>query len=307
MSNSYSKVLLHHSPYKPKVRSKRELERAEAAGLDLSSTEIGIELQCSQTSKRRAEQLRQFLLGLHTAEINQLLNIGGQEGRLELLVLNRADWQKLYRYPYGLPFTRNQPKKEGNTPRVTIILSASYPERMLAKFNDVYLQAAKEGYTSPSKNVTEFLDMLSGHEWGHAIANLSGLRTGLRWFDEFLATYIYLLALDSSGQEDLKERFLKWSAVSSYGSPSKRDLGSFEFPKGKLNFYDMLWFQGTMSLQADVLFEKQGWDFVFNLKKQLEANGLKYSIRPKRGELTKVLMGLEPDFKEWFSHFAKDA
>ncbi len=69
----------------------------------------------------------------------------------------------------------------------------------------------------------------------------------------------------------------------------------------------MLWFQGTMSLQANVLFEKQGWDFVFELQKQLEENGLKYSTRPKRGELTKVLMGLEPDFKEWFSHFAKSA
>ncbi len=221
---SFAKVLLHHSPYVFKTSSHRKSEELDnpvknlaLEGLVLEGLALeGIDLHCSQNSKRRAEQLRQFLLGLHTQEIHELW----QEGRLELLVLNRSDWQKLYRYPYGLPFTRNQPKKEDKAPKVSIILSASYPERMLAKFNDIYLEAAKEGYTAPSKNVTEFLDMLSGHEWGHAIANLSGLRTGLRWFDEFLATYIYLLALDSSGQEDLKARFLAWSAVSKYGSPT---------------------------------------------------------------------------------------
>ena len=242
----------------------------------------------SQGARRRTAQLQQFLAALHGGS-SPHLPLPGEGSSAELLVVDRRDWGKLFSYPYGLPFTRTRAE------RVTVVAAAAYPERLLHRFDDVLVRAAKAGVDAPG-DLREFLDLLIGHEWGHAAANLSGLRTGVKWLDELLATYLFLLALRETGAGEVSRRFLAWAEVERAGSGVDRaPLGSFEYPRMKARFATMLWFQGVFTLRAAELLEHHAWDFP-----------LAFGDLPKRrGEVARRLIEVEPSFKPWFSTFGK--
>ena len=83
---------------------------------------------------------------------------------------------------------------------------------MLRRWDDILVRAALSGERAPG-DVREFLDLLIGHEWGHAAANLSGLRSRVKWVDEFMATYLFLAALEAAGLGAVKERFTAWARL----------------------------------------------------------------------------------------------
>ena len=238
-------------------------------------------------ARRRAGQLQGFLKGLSEAATP----LGPLEGA-ELLVIGSGDWRRLFSYPYGLPFTRSKPKGAG----VSIVAAADYPPRLLRRFDDVLLRAAGAGERAPG-DVREFLDLLIGHEWGHAAANLSGLRFRVKWLDEFMATYLFLLALREAGAEDVLARFAQWARVQVAGSAANRaDLGAFEYPRVRLSFDNLLWFQGVFTLRAAELARTRGWDFPLAMR----AAGAR-----SRGDVAGALLEVEPSFKEWFVVFAE--
>jgi hypothetical protein len=243
----------------------------------------------SPGSRRRAAALERFVLNLHQLGRKRLSLTGG----LELLVVNKRDWSRLFSYPYGLPFTRT--RAEG----VSIIAAADYPPRLLARWDDILLRAGKCGLAAPGELV-EFLDLLVGHEWGHAAANLGGLRGRVKWFDEFMANYLFLAALhESETFSGLAERFVLWSELIAAGSAVERaDLGAFEYPLARLSFDNLAWFQGVFTLGAWGLLERRGWDFPLAVRAR---------IKPNRGDLARLLVDLEPSFKDWFATFGPAA
>ena len=83
------------------------------------------------------------------------------------------------------------------------------------------------------------------------------------------------------------------------GTTVKRaDLGSFEYPRGRLNFDNLLWFQGIFTLRAAELLSERGWNFPEALRERLKVNRL------DRGEVARLLLEVEPSFREWFTVFA---
>ena len=243
----------------------------------------------SKGAQRRTAQLRRFLGELQAGAAPHL----GELSNTELLIVSRRDWQKLFSYPYGLPFTRTQ--KGGG---VSIVAAADYPPRMLRRWDDILVRAAQAGEDAPG-DVREFLDLLIGHEWGHAAANLSGLRSRVKWVDEFMATYLFLAALEAAQLDTVKERFTAWARLQVAGTTVKRaDLGAFEYPRGKLDFSNLLWFQGVFTLRAAELLAERGWDFPAALRGRLQG-GKKLD----RGEVSRLLLEVEPSFKEWFMVF----
>lgn len=247
-----------------------------------------IPAQYSRGSRRRAGQLQAFVKTLHSAAQPFL----EPTGNCQLLIVSARDWRKLFSYPYGLPFTRQQ-KGEG---RVSIIAAADYPERMLHRFDDVLVRAAQAGEAQPG-DLREFLDLLIGHEWGHAAANLSGLRTRVKWFDEWMATYLFLATLREAGLEHILTRFVAWARLEVAGSAAGRaDLGSFEYPRVRLKFDNLLWFQGVFTLRAAEVLALRGWDFPLAMRAALSS--------ADRGDVARTLVELEPSFKPWFAVFA---
>lgn len=171
-----------------------------------------------------------------------------------------------------------------------------------------------------------FFDLTLGHELGHAAAEQLGIRTHVRWLDEFLATYLYLAALKNAMPQSL-DVALEWGKVlansnlhcaladvalqkpSQWGKTAKRrqaqnletttprhDLGAFEYPLVRLPLANQAWYQARFTLFAAQLLEQHGWDFVVQLRAALQN-------AKTRGAVSKALVRLEPSFKQWFASF----
>ena len=287
----------------------------------------------SAGARARSAQLQAFLRPLHALALERL----PLHGELTLSVLGPEDWRRAYRYPYGFPFTRTRPTPASQAlaagPHVDVIVPADHPGRLLRRFDEVLLRAAHAGVRppppggppayerlggevaypqrgpaavealAPSGDVRELLDLVVGHEWGHAVATLAGLRLRVQWLDELLATVVYLAALREVGADDVARRLLAWADVQAAGGDdTRRDLGAFEYPRGRLRLARASYFQGVFTRRAWALVASDGrepWSFV---------QALHAAVAPHagvggrhRGDVARALVAVEPSFREWFA------
>ena len=272
-----------------------------------------IPLGGSSGMERRSHALRLYLADLHSSLETGL---GRDLAPVRLLVLSEADWRSASPYPYGFTFFRRL--KDGSG---VIFAPADYPANLLWVFKALLVK----GEHKPKTSLEMFLDLTLGHELGHAVADQIGLRTHVKWLDEFLATYLYLVALKNTMPEAL-EAALEWGRVLSgtnlecaladmallkpSGARSQKrrvakqadttvprhDLGAFEYPLVRLPLANQAWYQARFTLFAAELLEAHGFDFI---KAAIE-------VLPKakgRGAIAKALVRLEPSFKAWFASF----
>jgi hypothetical protein len=267
-----------------------------------------IPLGGSSGLERRGLALREYLGELHTS-LEQ--GLGFALAPVRLLVLNQPDWASANPYPYGFTFFRRL--KDGSG---VIFAPADYPSNLLWVFRAILTRTEQQ----PGSSLEMFFDLTLGHELGHAIADQVGLRTHVRWLDEFLATYLYLAALQNATPERLNIA-LEWGqalanadlhcalADLALHSPNKRrkktkpetstprhDLGAFEYPLVRLPLANQAWYQARFTLFAAELLERHGWGFVKNLLEVLPQS-------KTRGAVSKALVRLEPSFKGWFASF----
>lgn len=251
-----------------------------------------ISTRYSAGAQRRAAQLGRFIGELHEAAAPKL-----HAAAPHLLVVNRRDWKKLFSYPYGFSFAREtkQSNKDNSDRRVSIVAAADYPERLLHRFDAVLVRAAKEKIMPPGE-LREFFDLFIGQQWGYAAANLAGLRTRVRWLDELFASYLFLLTLSDLGWDDMAQRFVVWSELQHVGSSSEPlVLSDFTYPRAKTKFDKGLWFQGTLTCQANELVQRHGWTLLVHL----EANRATSSQKLFTAELQR----LDPKFSAWLDQF----
>lgn len=241
----------------------------------------------SAGARTRARQLQAFLRPLQAAAAPVL----EPEGSMTLIVANSGDWRRLCNYPYGLPFTRNGPKGAS----AAIMAAADYQPRFVRRFDEMLMEAGRAGFRAPAQ-VAEFVDLMVGHEWGHAAANLSGLRTRVRWLDELIASYLFVAALHATEQTQMLERLGEWTQLQIAGTAAFRgDLADFEYPRSRAGWSKLLWYQGVFTERALELVEERGWSFPLALRAALPA--------AHRGELARSLVAVEPSFKPWFAVF----
>ncbi len=289
--------------------------RVNLSMLESTTPQSRIPLGGSSGVATRAHGLRSYLSDLHAA-----LELGLERSLtpVRLLVLTQEDWTSAAPYPYGFTFFRRLRDGSG-----VIFAPANYPGNLLWVFRAVVM---KSQLSAPG-SVEEFLDYTLGHELGHAAADQSGIRTRVRWLDEFLATYLYLCALKSARPEAL-QKILRWGEIfassnldcaladpaltkpgGSRGRVTRRrneragdvrlertDLGAFEYPLVRLPLANQAWYQARFTLYAAELMERRGWDFANDAIAALsQVSG--------RGGVSRVLVRLEPGFREWFRSF----
>ncbi len=253
----------------------------------------------SQGARARAALLRHFLAPLHQQASAAL----APSGEVTLVVAAAHDWRRLCTYPYGFPFTRTAAGGRSST----VIAAADYQPRLTHAFDDVLLAAAKAGQVAPA-DVTELLDLMVGHEWGHAVANVSGLRTHVRWLDELIATYVLVQALRATGQTERLARLAAWARVQVAGDDGAAqapdasgrggtDLASFEYPRGRTGLARSLWFQGVFTERALEVAALRGWGFLRALRTALPA--------AHRGEVARALIETDQSFRPWFAVFGR--
>jgi len=242
----------------------------------------------SAGARRRTAFLQRFLLPLERVAQAAL----PLDGDVQLLVVAPKDWRRISSYPYGLPFARSSPRL------VSLVVAADYPPRLNARFDSLLLAAGRGGVRAPG-DIREFLDLLVGHEWGHAAANRAGLRTRVKWFDELMATYLFAQGLRAAGESGALARLRAWAALQIAATAGQGGaLDGFEYPRGKMKLARLLWYQGVFTEQALAVAERRGWGFPLAMAERLPA--------PDRGALARALMEVEPGFRRWFAVFAQD-
>jgi hypothetical protein len=272
-----------------------------------------IPLGGSSGADLRGVALREYLGTLHTA-IEQ--GLAFEFAPVRLLVLNHADWASANRYPYGFTFFRRL--KDGSG---VIFAPTEYPSNLLWVFRAIVVKSEHK----PKTSLEMFFDLTLGHELGHAAADQLGLRTHVRWLDEFLATYVYLAALQHAIPSGLSSA-VDWGKTlettnlqcaladvalqkPSRGRTAQRrqqnnletstprhDLGAFEYPLVRLPLANQAWYQARFTLFAAELLQQHGWGFVQRLREVLPQS-------KTRGAVSRALVRLEPSFKAWFASF----
>ncbi|RDI96185.1 hypothetical protein DV704_04545 [Meiothermus sp. QL-1] len=238
-------------------------------------------LQASEGAVRRGRAMQGYLLELH-----RVLESYAPVPRVHLLVLDEADWKTRTRHPFGFPFQRTSLRAG-----LYVFWPARYPERLVWRLREALLPVVRRLGPLPGP-VEELLDLNLGHEYAHAVAVAWRWRTRVRWVDEFLANYLYLLAL-SRALPELYLTVQRWGCWLAALRPKEPSLGSYERkPKG---LEDQLWFQGQFTAQAARLVEERGDGLLRGL---LEAAPL------RRATVHRVLLGLEPGLRDWFAIFA---
>ncbi len=238
-------------------------------------------LQASKGAGLRARALQAYLLELRAA-----LQPYAPIPPVHLLALDEPDWKARTRHPYGFPFQRTS-LREG----LYIFVPARYPERLLWRLREALVLAGKR-LGEPLGQVEAFLDINLGHEYAHAVAVAWGLRVRVRWVDEFLANYLFLLALQKARPELYPEarRWGRWLAAL---APSQPSLGSYEARARTLA--DQLWFQGRFTTEAADLVEARGDELL---------RGLLAAAPLSRSTVHRLLVSLEPSLRAWFAGFA---
>jgi hypothetical protein len=279
--------------YHRAVSRRRPGERLSSARLYLRSlADDALSARHSSGARTRTAHLLGFLSPLQEAAAAAL----DPQGEVSLLVVNSRDWQLVCSYPYGLPFTRSLPGTS------VVIAAADYPERLKKRFDDLLLAAGKAG-AAPGP-VSEFLDLLVGHEWGHAVANRSGLRTGVKWLDELMATYLLVAGLLATGGAEGHALLERWTRVQVAATADLRGaLDEFEYPRGRMQLAKLLWFQGTFTQRALELAEARGWELAVALRAALARD--EGAPAPHRGDVARALVEVEPSFRRWFAVFGE--
>jgi hypothetical protein len=170
------------------------------------------------------------------------------KGDVELLVLNQSDWHNLSSYPYGLPLTKLQKDAETDRYTATLFVAADYPNRLLQRFDDPLLQAAKQGFRAPGEP-RELLDLLAGCEWAHAVLLVHEEPSEHKWQDEMRAVSLFAEALEKTGQGFLLEHLKIWAHVQQ-AAGKENPLSEFTYPRCKMPFTTMLYLQGSVWLEA---------------------------------------------------------
>jgi hypothetical protein len=195
---------------------------------------------------RRAAQMQRFLKELQLASNGASFN--DRTGGLELLVLNQSDWYNLSSFPYGLPLSKTKKDPETNLYNATLFIAADYQPRLLQRFDDPLLKAAKAGHKAPGEP-RELLDLFAGCEWAHAFYLVNQRPSEEKWRDEIRIVSGFIDALKVAGHDFLLSHFETWLHVQKAGG-EEADLSDFTYPRCKMPFAKMLYLQGTLGLEA---------------------------------------------------------
>jgi hypothetical protein len=171
-----------------------------------------ITIEASVGLERRAHALSEYLTDLHA---NLETNLERPLKPVKLCVLSERDWGKQLQYPYGFTFYRRLRDGSG-----VIFAPGNYPSNLTWVFKSVMVRAQQAGVSVPG-TLEEFFDLTLGHELGHAVADQLFLRTRVRWLDEFLATYLYVGALEQTQPEALR-RVIQWGNVLENDPPTPK-------------------------------------------------------------------------------------
>lgn len=209
-----------------------------------------------------------------------------------LAILNPEHWSAITAMPYGLPnidFT--------GWPHFVAVLPADNDRGLTADY-------FRKRELTTQREVQRAVDVIGFHEFGHGLAvqYLYVLAPGLadltlRWFDEFMATYIgqgYLWHTEGMNADPIRPELVADVA------PQYTTLSGFDEHYQELmtpeGFETLGWYQVQFAQRGREVFEKHGLEFIRRVRNQLPWD--RYGNWSTE-QLLAWLEEIEPGFVAW--------
>jgi thimet oligopeptidase len=164
------------------------------------------------------------------------------------------------------------------------------------------------GLGYPPADMERAVDAVGFHEFGHLLmrqyfygTTLATRAFSVRWFEEFMATYLgmgYLWHTDGMALDPIRtdlldaipDSLLRYTSLADFEA---RPLEEFLTPEGWANYG---WYQGQFADRGRQVFEKQGLAFIARVREELPWD--RYT-EWRTGELLGWLEAIEPGFLGW--------
>jgi hypothetical protein len=190
----------------------------------------------------------------------------GLETRVHVVVLPKADWERVSRVPYGVPYISGG----------VVFLPATFEGAISEDFRKlepgaseaVRARVAGTG-VSFDENAARMTDLIGLHELGHSYAGQMGIRPHARWFSEFLASYFAYAFLERTSPRLAASWNAMLQAKLESPTPAHTTLDDFERLYTRVGPENYNWYQAVFSRQVAQVFRARGLGFIRAVQEQL--------------------------------------
>ncbi|HEX6038099.1 hypothetical protein [Longimicrobium sp.] len=230
-------------------------------------------------------------------------SLGLAEMPVRVALLTEADWQRVSRVPYGVPFVQGGVvvmPAAGDGPIAADFLAAEPGASAAARE-----LVARTGL-SFADNARRMTDLIGYHELGHGYTTAYGIQTHARWFNEFMATYMAYAFLDRMRPPLARGWEAMLRARLDGARPAHTSLAAFDSLYIRVGPENYNWYQAAFALQAAEVFRAEGLAFLPRLR---EAFPVQPPGTPRLGgdEVVARLETLHPGFRAWAEGLAASA
>jgi hypothetical protein len=189
----------------------------------------------------------------------------GLETRVHVAVLPKADWERVSRVPYGVPYIQSG----------VVFLPATFDGAISEDFRKLQAGASPavqalvaETGVSFDENAARMTDLIGLHELGHSYAGQMGIRPHARWFSEFLASYFAYAFLERAAPRLAPSWHAMLQAKLESPTPAHTTLDDFERLYIGVGPENYNWYQAVFARQVANVFRERGLGFIRVVQQQ---------------------------------------
>ncbi len=265
------------------ITAQSALEKVE--NLNLNSLNTKIKTYYSSGFESEAENLENLLKVSGKFFESEF----GINETFSIALLNKNDWQKISKIPYGLPFVSGPPY---------IVCIPADSKNELGKLVDAALTKSnldKKYKLANDKIALQFISFIGFHELGHIYAKESGLSFPNKWTYEFLATYFAYLYLENTAPDKNKLWLDIGNLLLKDIKPNHTSLNDFENLYVRVGIANYAWYQVVFLKRVAEVASRMDSNFVFKLKNE--------SLKESDDLSLTQLENIENGFLDWARNY----
>lgn len=218
----------------------------------------------------------------------------GLETPVRVALLGRADWERVSRVPYGVPYVSGGVVFLPATPDGAIAADFLRLEPGASERVRALVAGTGRSFADNARGMT---DLIGYHELGHGYSSRYGIRPHAKWFSEFLATYFAYAFLERTSPRLARSWEAMLQAKLDAPAPAHTSLDDFErlyFGVGPENYN---WYQAAFALQAAEVFRAEGLGFLARVRERFPSAPAGEPL--SSAAVLERLETIRPGFRAW--------
>lgn len=246
-----------------------------------------------------ARDLQRFMTG-ERAFVEQQL---GVDVPLSLAVLDAKQWKRVeHQLPYPMPSVTGEPS--------VALMPADWAQGpdffpKQSEVDPALVKTARMHGMTWTEASHRAMDLVGGHELGHAALDAFGISPGTHWLNEFLASYVMYAYLEHD-RRDLLWLIPAMQAICRVDKPQPHvSLDDFEAQYMRILSTDPAnysWYQGQFMAQVQALYRRKGVSFLREMRKEFPPGEQRFALG--NAETLRRLDAIDPGFSAWAKSLA---